>query len=333
MSDGKHRILVVGTGSIGERHVRCFLATGRADVGVCELDEDRLNTVADRYSLDERFCDVQHALEGTWDAVLVATPAHTHIPIAIQVVQSGTNVLIEKPLSTSLSRIDELQQLIADRNTIAAVSYQLRAHPGVRKMKAALDSGQFGTPLQLYLTTGQSFAYFRPAYLETYFTDHRTGGGAIQDAITHMLNLAEWLVGPVTKISVDAEHKKLPGVTVEDTVHILARHETVMASYAINMYQHPTEGQITVVCDKGTIRFEPNDSRLSTMTEINGQWKEHVHAFDGRDTWYIENADVFLDVLEGKCQPLCSLEDGIQTLRVNLSALKSAETHSWLEIP
>ena len=332
MRENKHQILVVGAGSIGERHLRCYLATGRADVSVCEIDAVRRNVAADRYGIEARFEDVREALERPWDAVLIATPAHTHIPIAIQVVQSGCNVLIEKPLSTSLEGIEKLQQLVAEKNLITAVSYQLRSHPAVRSMKAALDSGRFGKPLQVYMTSGQSFPYYRPAYRDTYFTDRRTGGGAIQDAITHMLNLAEWLVGPMTRISADAGHQKLDGVTVEDTVHILARHDTVMANYALNMYQHPNEGQITVVCEEGTVKFEAMRHRWQCMTEADGQWEESVHRFESRDSWYIENAAIMLDVLERKCEPLCTLEDGLQTLRVNLAALVSAETHTWQEI-
>jgi predicted dehydrogenase len=330
--DNKHQILVVGAGSIGERHLRCYLATGRADVGVCEIDTDRLHAAADRCAIDLRYNDINEALKETWDAVLVASPAHTHIPIATQVCQAGCNVLIEKPLSTSLDGIEHLRQLITEKQLIAAVSYQVRAHPAVRGMKAALDAGRFGRPLQVYMTSGQNFPYFRPAYRDTYFTDRRTGGGAIQDAITHMLNLAEWLVGPMTRISVDAGHQKLDGVTVEDTVHVLARHDTVMASYALNMYQHPNHGQITVVCEDGTAQFEAMEHRWRCMTEPDGQWEEFVHRFDGRDAWYIENAAIMLDVLERKCQPLCSLDDALQTLRVNLAALRSADTHSWQEI-
>ena len=140
MNHRKHRILVVGTGSIGERHLRCYLATGRAHVGVCEIDAAKRSAVVDRYEIEASFNDVGEALEDSWDAVLVASPAHTHIPIAIQAVESGTNVIIEKPLSTSLDRIEELQRLIADRNAIAAVSYQLRSHPAVRtKQRSSQD--------------------------------------------------------------------------------------------------------------------------------------------------------------------------------------------------
>ena len=247
-------------------------------------------------------------------------------------VATGNSLLIEKPLSTSLDGITELQQLIAEKNVVAAVSYQLRAHPATNSMKEALDSGRFGKPLQLYMTSGQSFPFYRPAYRDTYFTDHRTGGGAIQDAMTHMLNLAEWLVGPVTRISVDAQHQKLDGVTVEDTVHILARHDFVMASYAMNMYQQPNEGQLTVVCEKGTVRYESDNQRWRCMTEPAGEWETFTHEFTNRDDSYIANASLLLDVIERKRSPLCSLEDALQTLKVNLAALKSAETQTWQAI-
>lgn len=332
MSDSKNRILVVGTGSIGERHVRCYLATGRADVSICEAHSERRKAVAEAYAIESKFDDISEALKQSWDAVLIATPAHTHIPIATLAVEAGNNVLLEKPLSTSLNGIAELQQLIAEKDVVAAVSYQLRAHPATNGMKEALDSGRFGKPLQLYMTSGQSFPFYRPAYRETYFADRRTGGGAIQDAITHMLNLAEWLVGPMTRISVDAQHQHLDGVTVEDTVHILARHGSVMASYAMNMYQQPNDGQLTVVCEKGTVRYESNNQRWRCMTEPSGEWETFTHEFTDRDGWYITNASLLLDVVERKRPPLCSLEDALQTLKVNLAALKSAETQTWQDI-
>lgn len=329
LNDKKHRILVVGVGSIGDRHVRCFGATGRATVGICEPGAERRNMVAEQYGITESTASLEEALSHPWDAVLIATPAHTHIPIAIQVAGAGMNLIIEKPLSTSLDGIDALCSLVKEKSIIAAVSYQYRAHPGIRSMKAALDSGRFGKLLQVYGAIGQSFPFYRPAYRDIYFADRKQGGGAIQDAMTHLLNLAEWLAGPITRLAVDAGHQKLEGVTVEDTVHVLARHDQVMANYALNLYQHPNESQISIVCEKGTLRFELHRKRWRCMTEPEGPWEDHLHALKDRDAWYIENAAVFLDVLEHKAAPLCSLGDGIQTLRVNLAALKSVDTQSW----
>lgn len=332
MPETKHRLLVIGVGSIGERHVRCFLATNRVDVGICELNPGLRETIAKRYGLVEVFGDLGTALTAPWDAVLIATPAHTHIPIATKVAKAGIHLLIEKPLSTSLKGIEELQRIVAKEKLIAAVSYNHRAHPGNQALKAALDSGRLGKPLQLYMTSGQHFPTYRPAYRDIYFADRKQGGGAIQDAITHTLNLAEWLVGPITRLAVDASHQQLEGVTVEDTVHVIARHGDVMASYSTNMFQPPNESTITVVCEKGTARFELHEKRLRLMTEVEGPWEESLHELPDRDAWYVRNASVFLDALEGKGEPLCTLEEGLQTLRVNLAALRAADKGNWQTI-
>ena len=329
MTTKKLRILVIGVGSIGERHVRCYLATGRAEIGICELNSDLRSTIADRYAIAESFDNLDTALAAGWDGALVATPAHTHIPISITVAKAGINLIIEKPLSTSLDGIDELRALVAEKNLVAAVSYNYRAHPGLTAMKKALDSGRFGKPLQLYAMVGQSFAFFRPAYREIYFADHAQGGGAIQDSITHTWNLAEWFIGPIDRILADADHQALEGGTVEDTVHALARHGSVMATYTVNLYQQPTESSLTIVCEKGTVRFELHENRWRCVTEVEGPWEDEAHVLPERDTWYTLNAETLLDAIAGIAPARCTLEDGIQTLRVNLAALKSAKTQTW----
>ncbi len=332
MDKKQHRILVVGVGSIGERHVRCFLATGRVAVGICEVNESLGNTVAERYGLDEVFSALETAQESSWDAVLIATPAHTHIPIALAVAKQGIPLLIEKPLSTSLEGVDELHALVKEKNLLTAVSYNYRAHPALAAMKAALDTGRFGTPKQLYALCGQNFATYRPAYADVYFADRAQGGGAIQDSLTHILNMGEWLLGPATQVLADASHQVLAGVNVEDTVHVIARHGDVPAIYTMNMYQQPNETTLTVVCEKGTLRFEVHRCRWSWMDTVDGQWQEEDFAFQDRDDWYVLNANAFLDALEGTCAPLCSLEEGIQTLCCNLAMLASADATPWRDV-
>lgn len=331
-SPSTYRMLVIGVGSIGERHVRCYLATGRAEIGICEINSVLRATISERYGIAEVFNDPDVALAQPWDAVLIATPAHTHIPIAIQAAKAGIHLILEKPLSTSLEGIEELRKLVEHKKLYNAVSYNYRAHPGIVSMKAALDSGRFGAPVQLYTVMGQNFPHYRPAYRTIYFADRAKGGGAIQDSITHIFNVSEWLVGPITRICVDADHQALDGVTVEDTVHAMARHGKVMASYAMNMYQQPNDSHLTIVCEKGTVRFSLHEKRWRYMLDVDGEWVDEFHEMPERDTWYIHNANAILDGLEGKAPAPCSLEEGLQTLRVNLAALRSMETQTWQTI-
>jgi predicted dehydrogenase len=176
---------------------------------------------------------------------------------------------------------------------------------------------------------GQSFATYRPGYRDIYFSDRERGGGAIQDALTHLLNLGEWFVGPIDRVVADAAHQQLDGVTVEDTVHTLARHGKVLANYAVNLYQQPNEFSATVVCERGTIRYELHKHRWRWMDQVDGCWHDEVFDIPDRDTGYIRQASVFLDAVEGNSPPLCTLEEGIQTLRVNLAVLSSVDSEKW----
>ena len=93
-------VLVIGTGSIGERHVRCFGRTGRATLGICEVNPTLRRQVADRYGIERAYANVDTALQDAWDAAVICTPANLHVPMARQLADSGISMLIEKPLST-----------------------------------------------------------------------------------------------------------------------------------------------------------------------------------------------------------------------------------------
>ena len=110
----KKKVLVVGTGSIGERHTRCILATNRADVSICEINDNLRKKIADDYNIKNSYADLTLALEAGHDAIVIATPAHLHIPMAQQAAESGLHLLIEKPLSISLDGIDRLDRTIRE---------------------------------------------------------------------------------------------------------------------------------------------------------------------------------------------------------------------------
>jgi predicted dehydrogenase len=249
--------------------------------------------------------------------------------MGIRLAEAGVDMLLEKPLSTSMDGIDSLRDAVGSRGLRTAVAYVYRANPILQAMKEAIASGRFGRPVEVVAVCGQHFPTFRPAYRDTYFRDRATGGGAIQDALTHVLNAAEWLVGPIDRLLADAAHQILEGVAVEDTAHVLTRHGSVLGCYSLNQHQAPNEMTITVICQRGTARFEGHLHRWRWMTRPDEPWHDEPAEEMPRDAIFIRQANAFLDVLEGRALPLCSLEEGIQTLRVNLAALASLEQGTW----
>jgi len=331
MSDRK-RILILGVGSIGERHLRCFQATGRVRLSFCDTNDELRRRVAEQYGISRTYAGLEAALADEHDAAVIATPAHLHVPMALRLAQAGMHLLIEKPLSTGLDGIDRLQEELRRRQLAAMMAYVLRGHPALGAMREAIASGRFGQPVQLVATAGQHFPTYRPAYREIYYADRATGGGAIQDALTHVLNAAQWLIGPIDSLVADAAHQVLEGVEVEDTVGLLARHGSLLACYSLNQHQAPNEWTITVVCRRGTARFELHNHRWRWMVEPDEPWHDETSGQLERDSLFVRQANTFLDCLEGLATPTCTLDEGIETLRVSLAALASLKSRGWQDV-
>ena len=328
----KQRLLVIGLGSIGERHLRCALQTGRVDASVCEVNRELLHTVADRYQVREVYEDLESAVQSRPNTAVICVPAPLHVPLATRLASEGIHVLIEKPLSTSLEGVKELSQTVESKSIVAAVAYVHRTNPNLAAAREAIFSGRFGKPVQLVCVTGQNFPFYRPAYRDTYYRDRASGGGAIQDALTHVINAGEWLIGPISRVMADASHQLIPGVDVEDTVHVLARHQEIPACYSLNQHQAPNELTITVACENGTVRYELHENRWQWMTEPGGKWQNEPGPPLERDDFFMRQLVAFLNAIERKDPVLCSLPEGIQTLKVNLAILKSLDNPGWVNI-
>ena len=144
-----------------------------------------------------------------------------------------------------------------------------------------------------------------------------------------MMNAAEWLVGPVTKLAADAEHCVLEGVDVEDTVHVITRHGSVLGSFSLNQHQPVNESSLTVLCERGAVRFEGHTASWLSCIEPDSTWQIEEKFTLERDDLFVRQANAFLSQLAGESDAACTLTEGLQTLKVNLAALESVDTESW----
>ena len=322
-----HSALIIGCGSIGERHLRCFLQTGRTRVTACDTNPTLLERIASTYRVPTK-TDAAAAMAGPdCDAVVICTPAPLHIPFALKALAAGKHVLIEKPLSHSLAGLDELFAARATSGRQVAVAYVLHVYPFLLAAREFLARGDFGPVLQATANCGQPFHVFRPAYAQTYYRDHATGGGAIQDALTHVANWIESVLGPTESVLCDCAHLSLPDVNVEDTVHVSARHGggRVLVNYTLNQFQAPNEITLQFNAAGGSVKIEFHRQRWGTFPAGASDWTWHEVPPVERDAHFIAQANAFLDQIEGRPSRLCSLEAAAQTLRFNLAALASAK--------
>ncbi|MBI3880099.1 MAG: Gfo/Idh/MocA family oxidoreductase [Verrucomicrobia bacterium] len=329
MSD---EILVVGCGSIGERHLRCLQRTGRARVTACDANAALLQRITAQYQV-AGFADLQAALAAQrFAGLVICTPAHTHLDLALAGLRHGAGLLIEKPLSTSLENSAAVRDEIAKSGKLVGVAYVYHFMPWIQGARKVLSGGELGRVLHVSVATGQHFPTFRPAYREIYYTRHETGGGAIQDALTHIANAIEWLIGPTTRLFCDAAHQSLEGVTVEDTVSVAARNGGALVNYALNQFQAPNEMTMQIHCEHGSVKIEGHAQRFGVFRRATNAWDWRESAPLERDDIFIAQANAFLDGLAGKPTDLCTFDEAVQTLKFNLAALKSARSGKAVEI-
>lgn len=332
MASPTHSILVIGCGSIGERHLRCFQKSGRARVAVCDTNTALLNEVASRYAVPgfDNLDAAQAAFSA--DAWVICTPAQTHLPLALRGLKTGVHLLIEKPLAVDLSQLDSMRTALAHSDRHVAVAYVYHAMPWIQDMRKALREGVIGEAKHATIIAGQHFPTFRPAYRDIYYARHETGGGAIQDALTHMANMTEWILGPTTRLFCDAEHQVLDGVSVEDTVNIIARNGTTMVTYAMNQFQAPNEIEMQIHGTLGSLIFQGHHRRWGLQVFGESDWTWNQSPPTDRDEWFVRQAGYFLDGIEGQCSPLSTFEEAVQTLKFNIAALESARSGKQIEL-
>jgi predicted dehydrogenase len=272
--------------------------------------------------------DLQAALDHKPDAVIVSNPTALHLDVAIPAAKAGCHILLEKPVSHNMDRLDELQAAAEASGAPILVGFQFRYHPGLRKIDEILKSGQIGRPLSFRTHWGEYLPGWHPweDYRKGYSARKDLGGGVIL-TLTHSLDYVHWLLGDVSGVWAFREQLSDLAIEVEDTAEIgLKFTNGVLGSVHLNYNQRPPRHQLEIVCTEGTISWDHAGEGLKVYSAAEESW-QHYPLPEGfeRDDLFREQMAHFLKVAEGVEAPLCSLGDGIMALKLALAAHESAQ--------
>lgn len=318
------RILVIGAGSIGERHTRVFRQLEQR-VGVVDVNVERARAVAAAYDCSGAFARLEDAPLREFDAAVIATPADSHVPFARSCAEMGLALLVEKPLAAGLEGVDDLRTFCASKKLPLAVAYVLRFHPVVTRLRQLLLDRAAGHIRSLQCVCAHHLAVARPDYARTYFGHRAMGGGVIFD-LSHELNYAEWLLGPLELDDCRAAVVPELGVATEGMADLLLHNRD---GVRVNIHLHAADwsprrlayaagSQASIEADllAGTLRLHgTSDERVPDERE----WRETV---ENRDRFYLDQARAFIDAIQRGVPVTCTAEEASQTLKICLQALK-----------
>lgn len=330
------KILVVGAGGIGERHIRCFLATGRARVWACDSNADRLRRIQELYSIEGGFTTFEDALLHDFDGVLIATPANTHIWMATRCAERGIPFLVEKPLSVTLEGVEQLIELIREKGLVAGVAYVRRSLPSFGRLRELVLEGRIGRLRMGRFNSSQDYRKYRPDYQKIYYAREEMGGGCILDAASHFIDLAQWFFGKVRDVCALYDRLEFGGVEVEDSSIILMRFAQGGALVEIftNQFQKPNLTEIELVGSEGNLRYTVDGEvhRITLCRSDDNRWEElGVYQFT-RDDPFVFQANGFLDALDGKATLSTSIEEARETLAVALAAKEFQRKQGYVRL-
>ncbi|KPK91236.1 MAG: hypothetical protein AMJ88_14200 [Anaerolineae bacterium SM23_ 63] len=319
-------ILICGLGSIGRRHLRNLQALGRDDVvllrtGKSTLPEDELEGLPVESELD------QALVRWRPEAVIVSNPTALHLEVAIPSAEAGCHLLIEKPVSHTMEGIEDLRTALKRGGGRVLVGFQFRFHPGLRAVKRLLEEGTIGRVISAHAHWGEYLPDWHPweDYRLSYSARSDLGGGVLH-TLCHPFEYLNWLGWEVESVSTEISTFGPLELEVEDTAEVLLRFKDgILASVHLDYNQRPASHWLEIVGTEGTIRWDNTDGMVHYWTALSDQWQETPppNGFE-RNDMFLDEMRHFLNILDGKATPLCTLEDGIRVLEIVLAAHKSA---------
>ena len=320
------RILISGLGSIGRRHLKNLVQLGQEDIVLHRSGRSTLP--ADELAQFESESDLARALE-RWqpDAVLVTNPTALHLEVAIPAAQAGCHLFIEKPVSHSTLRIDDLEAAVESGGGQVLIGYHFRFSPGLRAIKEWIHDGAVGRPLSARVYLGEHLPDWHPweDYRASYSARSDLGGGVVRN-LSHPFDYLRWLLGEISEVQALTANSGSLGISVEDTASILMGLEQgLVANVQLDYLRRPPAHSLEIIGTEGAMQWNGLSGHARWYDPKDDQWNElPPPAGFERNAMFMDEMRHFLALIAGEEEPACGLTDGIRVMEIVEAVHESA---------
>ena len=370
-ASGGARIGMIGYGAMGKAHSYAYraasvirsLPTPPCLAVIAGRHGDAVASAADAFGFETSTTDWREVVERPDVAIVdICSPPGTHAEIVAAAAANGKAVLCEKPLSISLPDAIAARDAVAEAGVLHAICFNYRYLPAVALMRELVRGGEIGDVL-LWRGSWLSDEFLDPAIAFDWRFDPKMGGSTISDLGSHLIDLAEWMVGSVAEVCAQsstftAERADAGGgrraVAVDDASSALLRFSGGAAGVfevARTCARRPCDFTVEVNGTEGTLLFEysrlnelrlgrvGDDERLYGMRTIRAEHPSHPYAGNwwaiGQGVGYGSSfVNLIGDLLstwpEGPWAP--GLDTGLRVQDVCAAMERSAVERSWVPV-
>ena len=348
----KIKYALIGCGRIAPNHIAAAKANSDKLTieAVCDIVPENCENVLSQLSSEEksgivRYTDYKKMLsEIKPSLVAIATESGKHAAIALDCIDAGCNVIIEKPIALSLEDADAIIEKAKDKGVKVCACHQNRFNASIQKIRSALEEGRFGKMLHaaahIRWNRGKSY-YDQATWRGTWAQD----GGCLMNQCIHNIDLLRWMMGDdVDEIMAYTAQLKHDYLEAEDLGMALVKFKN--GSYGIiegttNVYPQNLEETLYLFADRATVKAGGKSVNiieewsfadgLDNADEVKAKFCENppnVYGF-GHTPLY---ADV-IDAINNNREPYVSAQAGRRALEMILAIYKSAQEGKPVKLP
>ncbi len=335
------KILMIGLGSIGQRHVRNIrqvLGDGAELLayrvrGAKTTFTDKLQ-IREGVDLEQEYgitsyTDLNEALAQKPEIAFITNITSKHMECALQAAKAGCHLLIEKPLASDMEGVEELKALAAEKKLTVFMGFQNRYHPCVEVIKETVESGMLGkicyvdAEFSERLTTMHRYEDYRG----TYMAQSVMGGGPVLNLQMHDLDILQWIFGVPKSVTAVLQRQSGLEIDVEESASAVFRCGDGENSFPIythtDFLQYPPVHRFKVVGEGGRLEVDLNSTEyaiwLGDERIRSGEYPDFA-----RNSMFLRELEDFLAAVRGDREVKIGLQSGIDTLRMAM-AIKKAD--------
>lgn len=341
---------LIGCGRIAVNHIKAVTANNLDFVAMCDTNSSKFNIMLEKagcgnFPETKRYSDYKLMLEENpnIELVAIATESGKHATIALDCIDAGKNIIVEKPIAMSIADADEIIRRAREKNVKVSACHQNRFNVAIQKTREALESGRFGKMSHgaIHVRWNRDKAYYDQAsWRGTWAED----GGCLMNQCIHGIDLLRWMMGdrPVQVFAQTRQrfHNYLEVEDVGVAVITFADGSVGLIEGTTNVYPQNLEETLYLFGETGTVKvggtstnnidvWDFADAKESDLGNKGLQEQTSNVYGNGHILLYAD----MINAIANDREPYVNAEAGRNALEIVLAIYKSQKTRLPVKFP